>query len=694
MVQARAAEAEGRVQRPPTEQIVLWTPVAIACGIGLYFLLPHEPPWPASLAALTVAAMGAAVARHHRLLRHVGILCLAAAIGFCAADMRVAAVDAPVIAKRTGSIHLDGVVVAVEDRGKGGRLTLASLASDQIAPAEMPDRVRITLRSGALPAPGTRIRVRAILMPPPSPAAYDSFDFARQAWFQRMGAVGFTLGPVETIGGDRAGASIRLAALRTTMSVRIRALLPGASGGIAAALMTGDRAAIDAVDMTALRDSGLAHLLAISGLHIGLVAGLVFFAIRFALAAVPPVALRWPIKKWAAAAALLAAFGYLWLTGATVPTQRAFVMTGIVLGAVIVERRAVSMRLVAIAATIVLLVRPESLLGASFQMSFAAVVALIAAYESVAPTFGRWRQRAGWLDRGLLYFAGVSFTTLIAGFATMPFAAVHFNQIALYGLVANAVAVPLTALWVMPAALVAYCLMPFGLEVLALVPMGWGIDMVRWIAHTVAGWPGATVPIPSGPVWGLVAMVFGGLWLCLTSGRRRFLGAAVIAAGALAPVTSKSPLVIADAQGRYVAVRLGKDYAISPTARSFTAKVWLRRAGRRTAIRWPKPGETSADGRLSCMENGCLFDTGVGIVLISDDADAIAAHCDRVLIVVSREPVRQRCAATVIDRFDVWRHGAHALWIEGGRPVIRTAHEVRGSRPWVDTTPRQRPPRS
>lgn len=694
MVQALAVSAQRQLRAPAADQIFLWTPVAIACGIGLYFLAPYEPQGPATIAALAIAAAIAAVARHHRITRQAGFLCLALVTGFGAADLRVAAVGAPVIAKRTGPVLLDGTVVAIEDRGTGGRITLASLTADKIAADSIPERVRITLRTGPLPLPGVRIRARAILMPPPSPAAPGAFDFARQAWFQRLGAVGFALGPVQEIGGDRAGFAVRIAALRTAMAGQIRRALPEPRGGIAAALMTGDRAAIEAADMTALRDSGLAHLLAISGLHVGLVAGLVFFAVRFVLAAIPPVALRWPIKKWSAAAALLAAFGYLWLTGATVPTQRAFVMTAIVLGAVMVDRRAVSMRLVAIAATIVLLVRPESLLGASFQMSFAAVIALIAAYESAAPVFARWRRRAGWLDRGLLYLAGVSFTTVIAGFATMPFAAFHFNQIALYSLAANAVAVPVTALWVMPAALVAYCLMPLGLEELALVPMGWGIDLVRWIAHAVAGWPGATAPIPSGPVWGLLLMVFGGLWLCLRPGRQRFLGVAVIAAGAMAPALPTPPLVVADAQGRYVAVRLGKEYAVMPTARSFTAKTWLRRAGRRTALRWPKPGETSADGRLQCMENGCLFDTGAGVVFISDDAAAIAAHCNSAAVVVSREPVRGQCAATVIDRFDVWRHGAHALWIVDGRPVVRTAHAVRGSRPWVDTTPRQRPPRS
>ncbi|NQV81557.1 MAG: ComEC/Rec2 family competence protein [Alphaproteobacteria bacterium] len=692
----RSDEAHATITRrapdqPDGRQVVLWIPVSIGCGVGLYFALPGEPSWTLSLLALVGAAVFAAVARRWPISRSGGYFALALVVGFVAADFRTAVVGAPVIAKRTGPVLVDGTVTMVEDKGRGGRITLIDLVSADISENAMPARVRVTLRSGVLPPPGARVQVRAILMPPPAPVAPGAFDFARQVWFKQIGGVGFALGPATRIGSDESGLAVRLAAFRKTLVTRIRSALPGPDGAIAAALMTGDRGAIPAADLTALRDSGLAHLLAISGLHVGLVAGLIFFAVRLFLAAIPPIALRWPIKKWSALAALAAAFAYLWLTGATIPTQRAFVMTAIVLGAIVVDRRAVSMRLVAIAATIVLLTRPESLLGASFQMSFSAVIALIAAYEAAAPTFAQWRQRSGWIDRVLLYLAGVSFTTIIAGFATMPFAAYHFNQIALYGLAANALAVPITALWIMPAALVAYLLLPMGLEGLALVPMGWGIDAVRSVAHTVAGWPGATLSVPSGPPWGLALIVSGGLWLCLARGRTRFLGLVVIAIGAAAPLTLTPPLILADGQGRYVAVRLGDGYSVSRTARSFTAKMWLRRAGQATAPRWPKAGETSADGRLSCGATGCFLDTDAGRVLISDDAETIAQYCDEVMLVVSREPVRQRCAARVIDRFDVWRHGAHAVWIKNGRPIVRTAHEARGARPWVETTPRQRP---
>ena len=672
---------------------ILWLPVGIGTGVALYFGLPVEPGGLTIAAILAGAAVLSGVCWRSRPKRAVVMAGLAITLGFAAADLRTTLVAAPVLAKRTAPVILEATVLRVEARARGGRLTLSALDLRDGTVAVMPERIRVTIRSGALPTPGARVRLRAILMPPPGPVAPGAFDFARQSWFRGIGAVGFALGPVDILEATHSGAAIWLSAVRTRLAARIRDARPGPSGAIAAALMTGERGAIRAADLDAMRDAGLAHLLAISGLHVGLIAGLVFFAVRLFLVALPTVALRYPIKKWSALAALLAAFAYLWLTGATVPTQRAFMMTAIVLGAVMVDRRAISMRLVAVAATAVLLVRPESLLGASFQMSFAAVVALIAAYEAAGARFAEGRRRASWPKRATLYLAGVVFTTIIAGLATMPFAGFHFNRIAVYGLVANAAAVPATALWIMPSALVAYLLAPFGLEHWGLVPMVWGIDVVRWIAHTVSSWRGAALMIPSAPLWGLVLVVAGGLWLCLTRRRRRYIGIMAILAGLSAPLSVDPPMILADGQGRYVAVRLERGYTISRTARSFTAKMWLRRAGQDRAPPWPQPGQTGGAGQMRCAATGCRLETAVGPVLISDDPVAIAQHCDEVVLVVSREPVRHRCDARVVDRFDVWRHGAHAIWLGNEGVTVKTAHQSRGARPWVETTSRQWPRR-
>jgi len=345
------------------------------------------------------------------------------------------------------------------------------------------------------------VRLRAVLQPPAEPAAPGALDFARQAYFQRLGAVGYVFGRAEVLApaDHQLPFGLWLHRLREAMAARILEALPGESGAVAAALMTGVRGAIPEEVMATMHDSGLAHLLAISGLHMGLVVGLLFFALRAGMALVPGLALRRPIKKWVAVGAILGALGYLLLTGATVPTQPAFVMVSLVLVAVMLDRRGLSLRLVAWAAVFVLAAAPESLLSASFQMSFAAVIALITGYEVTAErglaALGERRLAV----RVVAYLAGVAVTSLIAGLATAPFALYHFNRIAWYGLLANLVAVPLTAFWIMPWALVAFALMPFGAEALALAPMGWGIDLLLAVARDVAALPSAVSLVPATP---------------------------------------------------------------------------------------------------------------------------------------------------------------------------------------------------
>jgi len=358
--------------------------------------------------------------------------------------------------------------------------------------------------------------------------------------------------------------------------------------------MTGVRSAIPLSLMKSIRNSGLAHLLAISGLHVGLVAGILFIGLRALLALVPPIALRYPIKKWAAAAALLGALAYSIISGATVPTQRAFLMIGLVLAAVILDRRGLSMRMVAWAAAVILLLRPESLLGASFQLSFAAVTALIAAYEVLRNrrVYGNAGRRS-WFRVFLIYLGGVALTTLIAGAATAPFAIYNFNRMADFGLVANLVGVPVTALWIMPFAVAAFALMPFGLESIALAPMGWGLDVLVWVAKSVAAWPGAITLIPAMPTWGLAVVAIGGLWLTIWRTRWRLLGGPLIVVGLASVFAVTPPDVLIGGRGKVMAVRsAGGALMVSDARKSkFGQGVWLRRAGL-------EKGRSLAPGRL------------------------------------------------------------------------------------------------
>ena len=683
---------------------MLWLPVLMGLGIGLYFALPGEPPLWLGLAGIAAAAFLGWLGRRRAvpLVAALGLGVLALALGFAAAQWRTVTVEAPVLDHRLGPTDVAGRVVAVEILTGASRVTLERLRIARLAPARTPERARLRL-GGNQPrlVPGDWIRVRAGLSPPPPPAAPGAFDFQRQSYFRQLGAVGFSYGAATVEEHQRAEGlaafGFALERLRQRISERILAGLDGTPGAIAAALMTGTRGAIPADVLSAIRDSGLAHLLAISGLHIGLVAGIVFVGLRGALSLVPPLALRYPIKKWAAAAALAGALAYALIAGATVPTQRAFLMIGLVLLAVLFDRRGLSMRLVAWAAFVILLFRPESLLGASFQMSFAAVVALVAVYEVVRDR--RRLDEAGPPSgprRGLRYLGGVGLTTLIAGSATAPFAIYHFNRFAVFGLAANLVAVPVTALWIMPWAVAAFLLMPLGLESLALAPMGLGIEVVIWVAETVAAWPGAVTLVPAMPVWGLAALGLGGLWLCLWRCPWRAWGLAGIAAGLVGVAVTAPPDVLVDGGGRLMAVRSASGAFAVSTRRTgrFNRGVWLRRVGQDAdAPLWPRQG-FSADGRLVCDHLGCILRTKGHVVALVSRRQGLDEDCWIADVVVSTVPVRRPCPAakTVIDRFDLWRQGGHALWLlENGGVRVESVNERRGRRPWVvRPAPRQR----
>lgn len=666
---------------------VLWAPVAVGLGVVLYFSLPAEPPWwVAFVAAVPIAAL-APPARHGTAPR-IGLAAVALVVaGFGAAQWRTHSVAAPVIADRTGVVEVEGRIVHVDLREGAPRVTLDRLRIERIPPEATPERVRLRVAAGDW-RPGQALRLRAVILPPPGPAAPGAFDFQRMAWFDRLGGVGFAVGPPELCCPDIAEPDgAWLARLRQGIAQRVLDALPGPEGAVAAALMTGERAAIPEAVLDDMRDSGLAHLLAISGLHIGMVAGLIYFLIRAALALIPPLALAYPIKKWAAVVALAGGAFYLAVSGGTVPTQRAFLMFSLIMLGVFVDRRPISMRLVAWAALVVLVIAPETLLGPSFQMSFAAVTALVAVYELLGTRVARAMGR-GLLARATGYLGAIMLSTLVATAATAPFAVYHFNRVALFGLAANMVAVPLMGLWIMPWAIAAFLLMPLGLEALALEPMGWGLSVMLNTAGRVASWPGAVSVVPAMAPLALGVAALGGIWLCLWRGRWRLAGAAGMTLGFATVPLTPLPHVLITGDAGLVAVRdvVGGLMFSSPRAQEFAADIWLRRAGEEERGPWPEQG-ASADGSLRCDALGCLYRAEGQVVAIVRDPRAFAEDCALAGAVVSLEPVRGACEGptVIVDRFDLWREGSHALWLSPDGVRVLSAAGARGDRPWVLT---------
>lgn len=697
---ASAAAWSARQLRSERECWILWLPVAFGTGIAVYFSLATEPPrWSGPL-ALAAAFVLALLSRQRGAQAVLAIGLAVVSAGFTMAQTRVLLVAAPVLERRVGPSAVTGRIVQVEVREPGNRLTLEHARIAGLAPGQTPAVIRISVAAGTGDlAPGDWVRLRAVLRPPPEPAAPGAFDFARRAYFDRLGAVGFAYGGARRVdpppGAQPAGILSRAArawhdwwaARRLTVTRRVLATLPGQRGAVAAALMTGERGAISAEVKQAMRDSGLAHLLAISGLHLGLVTGLLFVGLRSGAALVPVLALRFSTKKSAAAVAAAGAFAYLMVSGATVPTQRAFLMVLVVLLAVVLDRRAISTRSVAFAALAVLIIAPETLLSASFQLSFAAVTALIAAYEALQRRGVPFLADKGGIAHVGLYVGGAAFSSLIAGFATAPFAVYHFGRIAWYGLAANVIAVPLAALWIMPWAVIAYGLMPLGLERWALVPMGWGIGLLLAVANWIASWPGAASAVPAMPTVGLVLATLGGLWLCLWRRRWRLAGLPLIAGGFATILFQTPPDILASGDGRLFAVRPPDGPLLLSTrvARRFDAEIWRRRVGDEETAAW----ETAASAgglSLRCDALGCIYRVAGHIAALVQDQRALPDDCVVATVVVSREPVRgQMCrdVGRVIDRFDLWRYGAHAVWLTPERVTVETVASRRGVRPWV-----------
>jgi competence protein ComEC len=540
-----------------------------------------------------------------------------------------------------------------------------------------------------LPGAGEYIRFTALLQPPAEPGAPGAFDFRRYAYFQRIGAVGTILGEVERVAPPEEGAWPSAAALilslRLQVAATIKQTLDDRSGPIVTALLIGQMTQISPDVFQAVRDSGLAHLLSISGLHIGMAFGFFYLSLRKALALAPYVALRVNTKKLSAASALLGCFFYVLLAGAPIPTIRSFIMVAVVTLAIFLDRQPVSIFTLAWAALFILLLWPEALLGASFQMSFAAMLALVAFYEQ-ATYRSPWLKNRGLLLKPILYASGIVVTTVLTNIATAPYVVYHFNRLPIFGVFANMLAIPLTGFWVMPWGVVALLAMPFGLAAWPLRAMDAGASLIVSIAEEIASWPGAVLALATPSLWALASVALGGLWLCLWQRRWRLAGLPLLLVG-LVGVTQGAPAdVFIDGQGRLMAVRLSSGaLAFSkPPSRRREEGLWQQRsAAPPGGLVWPKHGALD-DGRLVCDPLGCTLRSEGQTVALSRSVWSLRDDCRFADAVVSLQSVHARCGLQhpVIDETIIQDKGAHALTLSGGGVGVASAGQQAMLRPW------------
>ncbi len=651
-------------------RFVLFLPVFMAAVILAYFDLTAEPS-PAWSGACAAAAIGLAAGLWRWPVPRAAALCAAfACTGWALACLATARAPGwPVLPRH--AVVVTGRVSQLEALPEGRRVTVSAPSLDGEAPLARALRIRLRRTDTAAVSPGDMLQVRALLRQPPPPDYPGGWDTQREAFFAGLAGYGFAIGPSAVLESSGGGAGW-WARLRAGVAQRLMDGLPGVPGTIAATLLTGLGTAIPPEDRAAFRDSGLAHLLAVAGLHIGIVMGLVFAAMRLALAAWEWAALHWPTRQIAAVAALAAGALYLALTGAHVPILRSFSMACLVTLGVLTGRRAVSLRALALAGLVLMVLAPDCVVGVSFQMSFSAVLTLIAGYELAQPALLRVGQGAWW-RRPALYVAGLVLTSLLAGTASLPFAAYHFGRATLYYVPANMLAVPLTALWVMPWGLAALALMPLGLDRLALVPMGWGLRGLDGIARTVAAWPSASLPVPQMPGWGLAlvaaGLAMGGLW----RGRLRLSCVLPLALGLAAPLVVRPPDVLVGPEARLIAVHVQDRTLIemTPGVTAFEAAA----PGRL----WPMPAQTMAGA--GCDPQACRISAAGQLVLLVR-ADA-GIDCSAMLIVSSASLYGVCPGRRVIDRHAALRDGAASVWLAGAHPAVLTDRTVRGERPWV-----------
>lgn len=654
-----------RVTEAEQGRFFLLLPIAMGTAILVYFWLPSEPPLWLGGVLVGIAGGGLALGWRHPYLRFIILLGLAGALGFARAEWRTDSLP-PMGRIPDGVSALSGYVSRLEPLPTGARILLRAPSIDY-GPASRRN-VRIKLKQGdALPQPGALVKCEALLFAPHAPSYPGGWQQSRNDYFANLEATGVAVTPLRVIHPAVADHfDDILQTIRAKIAATILATLKLPSGAVAVTLFTGDEQIIPEAERQDFVLSGLAHILAVAGLHVGIVMGLFFFLTRWLLSRSTWITLYWPCKPVAAVAALVAGCGYALLTGAHLPILRSLAMASLVTLGVLMGRRAISLRGLAVAAMVLMLIMPEVVLSASFQMSFSAVAALIAGYEAIHPLWSRlpFAKRGG--GRLPILLIELTLTSLLAGGASMPFAAYQFQQITPYWIPANLAAVPLTAFWVMPWGLMGLALIPFHLAWLCFYPMGWGIDIIVWMTRHIAAWPDAQLVIPPVPTQAALFYAGGLAWLCIWRSRIRLAGIGLILLGLGVAMTTSSPSVLVSADAGLIAVRYEHNVfvLVRRKANHFTLEQWRSVWVDKPLI----PARCSAD---ICRLGPVLY------------ANIPVTDCGDAKLLVS-PVVRSGCHGIVsLDAARAAREGALAAWISpDGKITLRSDRSVQGQRPW------------
>ena len=605
-------------------------PVFFGLGIGFYFALPFEPSIWVTLVLIEVLVVSAYfLRRSNTCLMMLGILAIVV-LGFTTVQLKAYRIYKNFSHVEEEDTELKGKVVDVDYSFRGmPRISLDNVYTKD--GKKIDGIVRLTLGYRKYkPQIGQCVRVETRVYPLMEPVLVGGYQFSRKSFFEGVSATGWVKGFAKRTRCERDAGFVdkfnKLVFLaREGIVERIFATLPEDEAGVVSALVAGETGKISTKMYNQYRDSGLAHFLSISGLHMSMVAGMMFFLVRLVIALIPPLALKYDSKKIAAFFAIVVSGVYLFISGMQIPAQRAFIMTFIVLIGVLISRKAISMLTISWAAMVVLVISPQALMGPSFQMSFAAVVCLIAFYERFALDLRNFLNKGGALRIVWLYIGGILASDLVASLATLPFAIYHFNRIALFTTLGNMMAGPVIGLVIMPFVLLSLILMPFGLDFVALKVTGYGVGIVNDITLKVSSLPNAGYQVLSMPVWGLSLIVIGGLWICIWQQRWRNWGWILVVLGMWSMFFVRVPDVIVGEDIFAVRDNDGEMVVMPSRGSNFEKRAWLEKtAGKRLSSKRYKLLKEIYNGEktdttwidLECDEKACVYG---GVVLEKDN---------------------------------------------------------------------------
>lgn len=684
------------------EHILLWIPVFMAVGSALFFSFMREPsPWVVAGGFSGATFLCAAAFRLYAWRHDVGALLLFVVAwvlwlvmsGFTLATIKTDSIATPMITRETRPVMINATLDHREEQEgkKGTLLFLSDVTIEKWDKEKTPTRIRLTTRKETMVKSGDTIKVLAKLSPLSPPVAPDSYDFARHYFYDSIGALGFVLSDVVILSEPPLDI-FHLESLRTHIAEKIKSVVPERQAGIVAALMTGERAAIFDEDWDALRASGLAHIISISGLHVAMVAAPVFFLVRFFLALFPFIVLRYPIKKIAAGVAMLVCCLYVGLVVPSVPTTRALLMTGIGLLAIMLDRSPFSLRLVAFSAILVLIFAPESIWSVSFQMSFAAVTALVAVAEAMTPVMRHLYADAGWFRKTVLFFCGIIMTSLVASVATAPYSIYHFQQIASYSVLANALSTPLSGLIIMPMVIVSFLLMPFGAADWSLKLLGWGVEGLLDIARWTQGLSGSVLTLPALPTLAMVMITVAGIAVILLHRRTKYSALVPLCIAILSVVTAKQPDILVNQDGSMMAIRDGHTVYVSSLRKDkFSLETWLKRWNilEEHVQPFPKQGQVvfTKGGFIACDSALCRIEIQNKKIAFGHKYYELQQDCAwaDMLVTELRLP-HDFCGAKDIRIFDHYyfkAHGAASFRLDKGIDM-RSVRRDGEHRVWMD----------